>query len=71
MKWLTLKVYEEYFYNMNLCQFKKSVTTHPRVIQWERNNPTSSGASGNAGLIPQSGRSPGRGNGNQLQYSCL
>ena len=26
---------------------------------------------GNAGLIPGSGRSPGRGNGNPLQYSCL
>ena len=23
------------------------------------------------GLIPGSGRSPGEGNGNQLQYSCL
>ena len=26
---------------------------------------------GDAGLIPGSGRSPGRGNGNPLQYSCL
>ena len=25
----------------------------------------------NAGLIPGSGRSPGEGNGNPLQYSCL
>jgi len=24
-----------------------------------------------AGLIPESGRSPGEGNGNLLQYSCL
>ena len=24
-----------------------------------------------AGLIPRSGRSPGEGNGNPLQYSCL
>ena len=24
-----------------------------------------------AGLIPRSGRSPGEGNGNLLQYSCL
>ena len=24
-----------------------------------------------AGLIPASGRGPGKGNGNQLQYSCL
>ena len=26
---------------------------------------------GDAGLIPQSGRSPGGGNGNLLQHSCL
>ena len=26
---------------------------------------------GEAGLIPRSGRSPGEGNGNPLQYSCL
>ena len=26
---------------------------------------------GDGGLIPGSGRSPGRGNGNPLQYSCL
>ena len=25
----------------------------------------------NTGLIPESGRSPGEGNGNPLQYSCL
>ena len=29
------------------------------------------GETGDAGLIPGSGRSPGRGNGNTLQYSCL
>ena len=29
------------------------------------------GDTGNAGLIPGSGRSPGEGNGNPLQYSCL
>ena len=26
---------------------------------------------GDLGLIPGSGRSPGKGNGNRLQYSCL
>ena len=26
---------------------------------------------GDTGLIPRSGRSPGEGNGNPLQYSCL
>jgi len=28
-------------------------------------------AVGDLGLIPESGRSPGEGNGNPLQYSCL
>ena len=28
-------------------------------------------AAGDTGLIPRSGRSPGEGNGNLLQYSCL
>ena len=28
-------------------------------------------SAGNAGLIPGSGRSPGEGNGNPLQYTCL
>ena len=32
-------------------------------------NPPASAA--DAGLIPGSGRSPGEGNGNTLQYSCL
>ena len=32
-------------------------------------NPPAS--AGDAGLIPGSGRSPGEGNGNPLQYSCL
>jgi len=29
------------------------------------------GATGDLGLIPGSGRSPGRGHGNPLQHSCL
>ena len=33
--------------------------------------PSSSGATGDEGLNPGSGRSPGGGNGNPLQYSCL
>ena len=28
-------------------------------------------SAGDAGLIPSSGRSPGEGNGNPLQYTCL
>ena len=36
-----------------------------------KNLPASAGDAGGLGLIPGSGRSPGVGNGNPLQYSCL
>ena len=36
-----------------------------------KNQPASERDTGDIGLIPQSGRSPGEGNGNPLQYSCL
>ena len=36
-----------------------------------KNPPANAGDTGDAGLIPGSGRSPGGGNGNPLQYSCL
>ena len=36
-----------------------------------KNLPTSSGDTGVEGSIPGSGRSPGGGTGNPLQYSCL
>ena len=36
-----------------------------------KNLPANTGNAGDAGLIPESGRSPGRGNGNPLQHSCL
>ena len=35
-----------------------------------KNLPANAGATGDAGLVPGSGRSPGIGNGNPLQYSC-
>ena len=35
------------------------------------NLPANSGDSGDMGLIPGLERSPGEGNGNSLQYSCL
>ena len=35
-----------------------------------KNLPASAGAAGDVGSIPGSGRSPGGGNGNPLQYSC-
>ena len=36
-----------------------------------RNLPADTGDMGDTGLIPGLGRSPGEGNGNPLQYSCL
>ena len=36
-----------------------------------KNPPANAGDSGDGGSIPGSGRSPGEGNGNPLQYSCL
>ena len=36
-----------------------------------KNLPTSARAAENVGSIPGSGRSPGEGNGNPFQYSCL
>ena len=37
----------------------------------EKNLPANAGDAGDTGLISGSGRSPGGGNGNPLQYSCL
>ena len=36
-----------------------------------KNLPANAGDTRNAGSIPGLGRSPGKGNGNPLQYSCL
>ena len=36
-----------------------------------KNPPASAGDTGDMGFIPELGSSPGKGNGNPLQYSCL
>ena len=36
-----------------------------------KNLPANAGDAGDSGTIPGSGRSPGEGNGNPFQYSCL
>ena len=36
-----------------------------------KNPPVNAGDTRDMGLIPESGTSPGAGNGNPLQYSCL
>ena len=42
-----------------------------QVAQWVRNPPANAGGARDAGSVPGSGRSPGRGNGTPLQDSCL
>ena len=42
-----------------------------QVAQLVKNLPANARDSSNSGLIPRLGRSPGGGNGNPLQYSCL
>ena len=47
--------------------------SHPftQVALVVKNRPASAGDARDVGLIPGPGRSPGVGNGNPLQYSCL
>ena len=41
------------------------------MVLVEKNSPANAGDFRDTGLIPGSGRFPGEGNGNPLQYSCL
>ena len=42
-----------------------------QVVLVIKNTPANTGDTGDPGSIPGLGRSPGEGNGNPLQYSCL
>ena len=42
-----------------------------QVAQMAKNPSANAGDMRDVGVIPGSGRSPGEGNGNPLQYSCL
>ena len=48
-----------------------SIIWASRVVLMVKNLPANSGDIKDAGSIPGSGRSPGGGHGNPLQYSCL
>ena len=50
---------------------KKGKGTDSQVALVVKNLPANAGDIRDMGLIPGSGRSPGRGNGNPLQCSCL
>ena len=41
------------------------------MAQWVKKSTCNAGYTGNMGSIPALGRSPGGGNGNPFQYSCL
>ena len=49
----------------------RSISSIPQGANVVRNLPATIGDPRDAGFIPGSGRSPGRGNVNPLQYSCL
>ena len=58
---------------MSVCTFV-CVCTHTwasQMVLEVKNPPTNAGDIRHLGLIPGSGRSPGGGHGNLLQYSCL
>ena len=52
----------------SLYRFQKKGFPSSAVV---KNPPATAGGTRDAGLIPGSGRWPGIGNGNLLQYSCL
>ena len=59
-----------------LCSFQdyssdSVIHIHVSGLPWSLSGKELPANAGEAGLIPGSGRSPGEGNGNPLQYSCL
>ena len=52
-------------------QHSIELCTTPRIFSGGSEVKASASNAGDPGLIPGSGRSPGEGNGNPLQYSCL
>ena len=52
-------------------KLRESSTWAPQVVLVVKNLPANAGDRRDAGSIPRSGRSPGGGQGNTLQYSCL
>ena len=48
----------------------KQITIYLGLPSWHNSKESACNA-GDMGLIPGSGRAPGEGNGNLLQYSCL
>ena len=55
----------------NVKMWKKQVIRASQVVPVVKKPPTKAGDVRDMGLIAGLGRSPGGGNGNPLQYSCL
>ena len=74
-KYVSFRVHTSYFSKMvtlqspwlALCHTSKGFPGDAVV----KNPPANAGDTGDVGLVPGLGRSPGGGNGNPLQYSCL
>ena len=56
--------------SLYVCHFSRLACLLPRWLS-QKESACQAGDSGDAGSISGSGRSPGEGNGNLLQYSCL
>ena len=56
---------------MNIFLYPKLSNRASQVVLVVKNTPPNTGNLRDADSIPGSGRSPGEGNGNPLQYSCL
>ena len=64
-------IFKALFYSLNIYKLYNPVlTTGLPGGSVVKNLPANSGDTGDSSLIPGSGRSPGEGNGNPLQYSC-
>ena len=69
----TNQILSPFFSGIN-CHKIEKVCKHPGASQLAlvvKSSPANTGGIRDAGSIPGSGRSPGGGNGNPLQYSCL
>ena len=61
---------DSYVYG-SFITFSRNLQGASQVVLVEKNSPANAGDFRDTGLIPGSGRFPGEGNGNPLQYSCL
>ena len=62
---------ELYSISCNKQDGKENEEEYIHMVPVVKNPPTNAGDIRDTGSIPESGKSPGRGHGNSLQYSCL